>query len=499
MLASGPGGPDQSLGIWTISVVGGQFRKIRDDAWLATPSPNGSQVAFISADYREIWTVKANGEDARKLVGVENGATFLQVYWSPDGQRLAYLKAFSREPKRVIESCDLNGGQNSVIWSSEQLKNFCWTARNRIVATLGVPGATGSSRSDLWTVDLKGIRPAGAPRRCAQFGGVLALSLSATADGRQLALIRNYDQSDVYVAELEANGTRLKAPQRLTLDDRIDWPGGWARDAKAILFFSDRSGTLDIFRQKPDDRSPDLLMASPEEKRQPQMTPDGSWIVYLAWPKTSAGARPGGGKVMRLPLAGGPPEFVLDVNGYPGSAQTPREIGTRVLTTAGHPDIRCARLPGSSCVLSETETGKVIFSAFDVMTGGKRQLMSVEAEASSFWDLSPDGSTIALGETGRNGRIRILPLAGGAAREIPIRDFRAIASVGWSYNGSSLFVTGSAPEGGSVIRHVLMDGRSQLLYRADAWLERPLASPDGRYLAFGQATSSNNVWMIENF
>ncbi len=41
----------------------------------------------------------------------------------------------------------------------------------------------------------------------------------------------------------------LNAPRRLTVDDRIDWPGGWTRDSKAIFFYSDRLGTLDLFKQ----------------------------------------------------------------------------------------------------------------------------------------------------------------------------------------------------------------------------------------------------------
>ena len=76
---------------------------------------------------------------------------------------------------------------------------------------------------------------------------------------------------------------------------------------------------------------------------------------------------------------------------------------------------------------------------------------------------------------------------------------RAIASVAWANDGSGFFLTGTAPEGGSIIRKVSPDGRSQLLYQADAWLEHPIPAPNGRTLAFGLATSSNNVWTVENF
>jgi hypothetical protein len=72
-------------------------------------------------------------------------------------------------------------------------------------------------------------------------------------------------------------------------------------------------------------------------------------------------------------------------------------------------------------------------------------------------------------------------------------------SVGWAAEGASLFVSGTAPEGGAIIRHVFLDGRSELLYKVDGSLERPTQSPDGRYLSFGQATSNSNVWTIQNF
>lgn len=107
-------------------------------------------------------------------------------------------------------------------------------------------------RSDLGEVEVgnRGTRP----KPLTNFTGFTPLSLSLTADGKRLALIRNNDQSDVYVGELDNGGSRLSAPRRLTLDDRIDWPGGWTLDSKSVLFYSDREGNLDLFRQQVDVR-----------------------------------------------------------------------------------------------------------------------------------------------------------------------------------------------------------------------------------------------------
>ena len=500
MLISGPGGPDLGLGIWSINVVGRNLRKLRDDAWVAAPSPDGSQVAFISPDYREIWMMKANGEDSRQVLAIESGATFLQVAWAPDGKRLAYLKNYSAKFERAIESCDLKGNDVNVIWADRLLRNFCWAPRGPIIATLGGSGAESpaeAGQADLWQVDVSNGRAKGRPRRLTNFTAFTPYALSITADSKKLALIRSYSQSDVYLSELDAGGDALRRPRRLTLDDRIDWPAAWTHDSKAVLFYSDRQGTLDLFRQAVNARAAELLLSGAEEKRQPQLSPDGAWILYLAWPKTSAGAPPEKGKLMRMPAAGGPPQTVFEVKGYPGSAQAPRELGTRVLSTNGYPDFRCGRRAGSACVVAESEGSQLVFYGFDPARESRTEVARVPVQGSSFWDLSPDGSRIALGELGRRDRIRIVTAGAGMAREVAVKGFRIMASIGWSADGSGFFIAGTAPEGGAVIRHASEDGRSQMLYQADAWLERPMASADGRYLAFGQATSSNNVWTVE--
>jgi hypothetical protein len=187
----------------------------------------------------------------------------------------------------------------------------------------------------------------------------------------------------------------------------------------------------------------------------------------------------------------------MSIKGYPGSSQTPRDSGTYALTASGYPDFRCPAVTGARCVLGEIDSGKVTFSAFDAAQGVKNELAGMAVDEPSFWDLSPSGSKIVVAELGHNNRLRVLTLGGGST-EIPVKEFRMITSVAWASDGTSFLVTGTAPEGGAVIRHVSPDGRSDLLYKADAWLERPMPSPDGRSLAFGQATSSNNVWAIEN-
>ena len=167
----------------------------------------------------------------------------------------------------------------------------------------------------------------------------------------------------------------------------------------------------------------------------------------------------------------------------------------------GHPRFRCPSVPQAPCVLSELVQRQVVFTAFDPVEGRKGELARIEIDPSicTFWDLSPDGRWIAFGKREEaSGRIRLLPLAGQAAREISAGGWTELENTAWAPDGKALFVTGRASNGSPLLR-VSLDGETQLLYKAGYYLENPVPSPDGRYLAFGEMTLESNAWVIENF
>jgi len=110
--------------------VGGTIRKLRDDAFGARPSPDGSRIAFM--DRGEVWLMEANGQDAHKLFTPERGWSFEGMAWSADGQRLAYMKIHRGYDQVLIESRDLRGGQPTVIVSDPRLRNFAWAPNGHI-------------------------------------------------------------------------------------------------------------------------------------------------------------------------------------------------------------------------------------------------------------------------------------------------------------------------------------------------------------------------------
>ncbi|MEK7409530.1 MAG: hypothetical protein AAB225_31070 [Acidobacteriota bacterium] len=437
-------------------------------------------------------------EQPRRLAAAAPGYEFGALAWSPDARHIAYLKRSRQDEQFAIESYDLITGQTTAVLSDRRLRHFCWARDGRIVfGRLESP--PGETSSNLWEirVDPRTAKPRNEARRLTNWGGFQFSYLGISDDGRRLAFLRWHWQSDVYLAELENGGTRLSKPRRLTLDERIDWPGGWTRDSKALLFYSDRNGELDIFKQDVTARAAAAVAPGPEEKREPRLSPDGAWILYLAWAKGGDRARQG--RLMRVHASGGAPQTVFGVKGYPGSARISPETRI-VLSTGGHPRFRCPSVPGTACVLSEQDQRQLVFSAFDPAEGTKREFTRIEVDPSTvaFWDLSPDGRWIAFGATDeQSGSIRVLSLAGRTIQDMSVKGWTHLESVAWSADGKGLFLTSFDSRGRRLLRASLT-GETRLLYAARSHLTNPSPSPDGRHLAFGEVTPSSNAWVIEN-
>ena len=89
----------------------------------------------------------------------------------------------------------------------------------------------------------------------------------------------------MYVSELRDGGRRLSTPQRLTLDERQDYPYSWTADSKAVIFASDRDGPWHIFKQTIDQTQPELLVGGVDDLGIPRLSPDNTELLYLVLSK----------------------------------------------------------------------------------------------------------------------------------------------------------------------------------------------------------------------
>jgi Tol biopolymer transport system component len=424
-----------------------------------------------------------NGENSRKLREGAHGDRFLQVHWSPAGDRIATLKSRPERdnPGAIIETVPRTGGAETTILSATGVRSFCWSSDGRIIYSMEEPPPNDRD-TNLWElrVDSSAAKAIGNPRRITNWAGLSLSDLSLSSDGKHLGLVNAGNRSDLYVAAVDGRGG-VGPPQRLTLEGRNNIPSTWTPDGQTLFFYSDRNGIWNIFRQNLHERNARDFAVGPGEQTEPRLSPDAAWVLF--WNHVEKkGQPPASMRLLRVPISGGAPEPVIEASS--GAA------------------VRCA-LGHSTCVLSEFDksTGKLIFSIVELVQNRKSELVRFEADpnGSPAWDLSPDGSTIAIVDLdAHKDGIRVVELKNGSSRLIAFHGSERLSGITWFADGKGWFVTSSSVRGATIFR-VSSNGQVSELWTTSSILGVPLASPDGKNLAFTISTYNSNAWVVENF
>lgn len=303
-------------------------------------APDGQTVAFARrarVGGQDLHLVRADGTNERALTQGELSIRGLD--WTPDGERLVYASyqsgtfglwqvavatgAVTWLPTRAeriynpsvadqtgalvyeeltyekdIWQIDLNGSGEGEPPSRPIITSTRWDCEayyspdgTRLVFT--------SSRSgtlELWLSAADGANPI----QLTDFGGAFVGNPRWSPDGERIAFYATPEgQAEVFVMDVEGS-----TPRRLHLDDRDDanyWVTAWSRDGRWIYAASDRSGTWQLWKLRPDgsDLSP--------------VTVDGGFAAHesvtgdtLFYTKRTA---PG---IWMQPTEGGPERQVVD-------------------------------------------------------------------------------------------------------------------------------------------------------------------------------------------
>jgi serine/threonine protein kinase len=477
--------------IWIFSLSGEPPRKLRDEAYLDSISPDGSLIAFETHNgkifSREIWIMQSNGEQARNVFEVDEDATIGGLQWSKDGQRVVFFRQDGPDKANTyVVSGDLQGGPLTNIalpFDPRKSDNLIWLPDGRLLYSLNEPGLR-TLTCNLWQIgmDQRLKKFVGKAQRLTNFSEQCIHPADSTWDSKHVVTHQWRPHSNVYLADLQAGATRISNPTRLTLDESWNDPFGWTTDSKAVLFFSTRSGSGGIFQQVlgQDIAKPIVTVKANENiSANACLSPDGSWVVRHSVTDQSPIATT---RVMRVPITGGSPELVLSGN----LEEWPR----------------CAKMPATLCAVAErsADRKRLVFAAFDPVKGRGREFANFPTDPKTdyHWDLSPDGTRIALIKH-REGRVQILSLNGSSPQMVTPKGWDTLSSVNWSADGKGLFVS-SYQQRGPVLLHMDLQGNAQILWEHPGGIELyGVPSPDGRHLAMRGWNVESNLWMMENF
>jgi Tol biopolymer transport system component/DNA-binding winged helix-turn-helix (wHTH) protein len=209
-------------------------------------SPDGSAIAFVwqreGERYGHIYVKQISSEAPSRLT--TGTAEELNPSWSPDGRSIAFIRLGQTRSSIVV--IPAIGGSESEVYSlpSASVREYGGIAWSGDGTSLIFPQKnTSDSSSSLLEINLQDRRVRTVTTPPQGWDGDWTPEISP--DGTQLAFVRGaeYTARDIYLMSLP-NGT----PRRLTNDSRLIVGMTWTPDGGSIVFSSNRSGSLSLWR-----------------------------------------------------------------------------------------------------------------------------------------------------------------------------------------------------------------------------------------------------------
>jgi len=386
-------------------------------------------------------------------------------------------------------SQSLEGGPPVTLFRDPELSkmnDFVWLHDGRFVFDLPEQGH--NSVCNYWTtrLDLATGRRVEESKRLTNWPNFCVFSGSVTNNDKRLAFVASSGFYTSYVADLGDGGRRLSNTRRFALEEN-DGVLGWSADGKVLVGRNRAGWSLYKRSFNSDTAEPIVSSVAGGAILLGATTPDGKWYIGRIWPEGESLDHPTiPFPVVRIPLAGGRPETILQ------------------LSRQGN--VSCARPPSGPCVLAEqSEDGRqLIVSILDPIEGRGSELTrfdfdrEFDALDGPLCAISPDGTRLAIARNLEK-PIEIRSLRGQLIRTLPPRSFGVLTWLAWSSDQKGFFVTRKGQNGDELL-YLDFQGSATSL-RKCVWSDTcyGLPSPDGRHLAIGDKDQNNNMWMLENF
>ncbi len=487
---------------------------LAEDVQIVAVSHDGKQFAWLDNNHL-VWAGARIGQPARLILQTPGGTHVSALFWSGDDTRL-WL--------RRLSNCEHDAGRPDALISlsacaSSELVPAERSADSDVVSIgplffysgfftssgefffLRQDTAHRDEGSNIWRLPVNPVthRLSPEPIQVSDFTSAAFSSLSGTSDGKRMMMIRSDYATHTYVAEWHATPTpSLVSSKRLTIEQTNTYPHAWSADNQSVIFESDQTGNLELFRQDRSRREPERLTYSKRENYMAQLASDGKSILFMS----SMRNRQRGYtdvRLMRIPANGGPM--------------------LRVPMDSPWDEFRCGR-PGSShnCVVGALSGGEYVFYGLDPVTGKGPLLGRTRTLATYFgaWALSRDGERVAIPDSQHPGYFTEVRLDQDPSKRWQvshrISGMRTVDGMSpGAVEGEWLAWSNAGSDGGfdfTMVPFFLDQTSYSALYFVDnrqrAHLLQKSASPasgvissDGKHVATIQAELTRNVWTFD--
>ena len=272
--------------IYRQSLVGGEVRRVAENAVSADWSPDGRQIAFVrwglegQRDISQIWLTAPDGSGAREIHRADG--QLAGPRFSPDGRRLAmFIVAQGGAPSYFLV-LGLDGKEKARIAGSRvgALSSAAWSGNDEIVYTqaLSAAGAVVGTPGSIVVHNLKTGKS-----DSLLFVSTNGYATEILADGQ---LIFETASSRETLREITLSGAHAGQSRTLTRAQATDRQPAYSPDGERLVFSSNRAGNLDLWEIVPKTGVIRRITDDAAEDWDPAYAPDGR----LLWSSNRSGA-----------------------------------------------------------------------------------------------------------------------------------------------------------------------------------------------------------------
>lgn len=425
-------------------------------------SPDGNQIAFSwgpGGPAYEIY-VKLVGEGGPRQLTHSGKFNFSPV-WSPNGQQIAFVRRTENET--ALFSISAYGEQERKLFSFRQLveSTISWSLDGKSIAFSDHSEKQQSTGIFLLWLDTLEKRALTSPLEdCSD------AQPAFSPDGRALAFVRGFSSgSDLYVVSVSGG-----EPRRLTFENTQIAGLTWTEDSREIVFSSNRTGSLGLWRLPVLGGNPQRLPVGGYDSIEPSISRQGHRLTYTRFPLDS--------NIYRIGVT---------VASETGNPPAPFLASTRVDSNAQFsPD-------GKRIAFQSDRAGSQEIWLCDIDGGNCNQLTS-SGSLSGTPRWAPDGKRIVC-DSVRDGKTSIyaIDLETRGARCLVADPFEERLP-SWSRDGHWVYF-GSRRSGSWQIWKVPAEGGEplQVTQRGGSL---PFESPDARFVYYSRGPDVAGVWRV---